>query len=167
LGPRRLISTCNIAACIATSSPSSPGYYAPPLSTPLIPRRRHERSTPPPLPPSSMPSVFLDIKGGMPTVSQSLALSTMQKQTDRHGVVYSSTPNVAPLGARVGCDMNVSQKRNPYTTLIKFSRSWLVGRFTALLRGSNFKTGIFAQRFQSYWVSTFEVSGYPQISSTP
>jgi len=43
----------------------------------------------------------------------------MQKQTDRHGVVYSSTPNVAPLGARVGCDMNVSQKRNPYTTLIK------------------------------------------------
>jgi len=39
---------------------SSPGYYVPPLSTPLIPRRRHERSTPPPLPPSSMPSVFLD-----------------------------------------------------------------------------------------------------------
>ena len=38
MGPRRLISTCNIAACIATSSPSSPGYYAPPLSTPLIPR---------------------------------------------------------------------------------------------------------------------------------
>ena len=63
--------TCNIAACIATSSPSSPRHYAPPLSTPLIPRRRHERSTPPPLPPSSMPSVFLDIKGGMPTVSQS------------------------------------------------------------------------------------------------
>ena len=71
MSPRRLISTCNIAACIATSSPSSPGYYAPPLSTPLIHRRRHERSTPPPLPPSSMPSVFLDIKGGMPTVSQS------------------------------------------------------------------------------------------------
>jgi len=64
-------STCNIAGCIATSSPSSPRYYAPPLSTPLIPRRRHERSTAPPLPPSSMPSVFLDIKGGMPTVSQS------------------------------------------------------------------------------------------------
>ena len=73
MDPRRLISTCTIAACIATSSPSSPGYYAPPLSTPLIPRRRHERSTPPPLPPSSMPSVFLDIKGGMPTVSQSSA----------------------------------------------------------------------------------------------
>ena len=72
MGPRRLISTCNIAACIATSSPSSPGYYAPPSSTPIIPRRRHERSTPPPLPPSSMPSVFLDIKGGMPTVSQSV-----------------------------------------------------------------------------------------------
>ena len=51
------------------SSPSSPGYYAPPLSTPLIPRRRHERSTPPPLPSSSMPSVFLDIKGGMPTLT--------------------------------------------------------------------------------------------------
>ena len=63
-------STCNIAACTATSSPSSPGYYAPPLSTPLIPRRRHERSTAPPLPPSTMPSVFLDIKAGMPTVSQ-------------------------------------------------------------------------------------------------
>jgi len=62
-------STCNIAACIATSSLSSPGYYARPLSTPLIPRRRHERSTPPPLPQSSMPSVFLDIKGGMCTVS--------------------------------------------------------------------------------------------------
>ena len=30
-------STCNIAVCIATSSPSSPGYYAPPLSTPLTP----------------------------------------------------------------------------------------------------------------------------------
>ena len=75
MGPRRLISTCNIVACIATSSPSSPGYYAPPLSTPLIPRRRHERSTPPPLPPSSMPSVFLDIKGGMPTVSQSSGLA--------------------------------------------------------------------------------------------
>ena len=66
-------STCNIAACIATSSPSSPAYYAPPLSTPLIPRRRHERSTAPPLPSSSMPSVFLDINDGMPTVSQSLA----------------------------------------------------------------------------------------------
>jgi len=65
-------STCNIAACIATSSTSCPGYYAPPLSTPLIPRRRHERSTAPPLLPSSMPSVFLDIKVGMPTVSQSL-----------------------------------------------------------------------------------------------
>ena len=30
-------STCNIAVCIATSSPSSPGYYAPPLSTPFFP----------------------------------------------------------------------------------------------------------------------------------
>jgi len=77
-------STCNIAACIATSSPSSAGYYVPPLSTPLIPRRRHERSTAPPLPPSSMPSVFLDIKGLLshnhsnlgPLTPQSDALTT-------------------------------------------------------------------------------------------
>ena len=84
-------STCNIAACIATSSPSSPAYYAPPLSTPLIPRRRHQRSTAPPLPPSSMPSVFLDIKGGMPTVSQSCVCvdkgggpSGRRRSEDRH-----------------------------------------------------------------------------------
>ena len=87
-------STRNIAACIATSSPSSRGYYAPPLSTPLIPRRRHERSTPPPLPPSSMPSVFLHIKGGMRTVSQSCRRIRVLSGPTSHLVCIAQTPLV-------------------------------------------------------------------------
>jgi len=108
-------STCNIAACIATSSFSSPGYYAPPLSTPLIPRRRHERSTAPPLPLSSMPSVFLDIKGGMPTVSQS----------PRHAYLIFGTPKPAILGPDL---LNILRQSYDYLTIMPQLRSTYDGR---------------------------------------